>query len=207
MFISNVKKINIASTYSCRDTELDTLISEYSYISDNTLHCIPNFKGHFTLKKDSHPVFIILRRIPYVLKNKVEKEIECLCKYLMIVKVGNLKWETPIIPIVKPNGSIRLCAKYKVTLIKNEKYLIPVIEDIFSEMNGRKLLCILDIRQAYLNLLITKESAMMQTISTCKGTFKVNRLMFGVIKFIANIYGPCNIGIPGTKCFFEDMIF
>lgn len=54
-------------------------------------------------------------------------------------KVEQSEWVTPIVPIEKPNGSIRLCADYKVTLnqyTRDEQYPIPMIEDIFSEMNG-----------------------------------------------------------------------
>lgn len=98
-------KINIANTY---DTGLDKPISEHSCIFDNTLDCIPNFKGYFTLKEDSPPIFIESRHIASALKNKVEEEIEHLCKDGGIVKVDNSEWGTLIVPIVKPNGPIRL---------------------------------------------------------------------------------------------------
>jgi hypothetical protein len=113
---------------------------------------------------------------------------------------------------VKPNRSIHLCADYKITLnkvIKDEKYPIPIFEDLFSEMNGGQLFCTLDISQAYLHMEMDDDSAIMQTLSTHKGTYKVNRLMFEV-KVAPNLWQKFMDrtlqGIDGIKCFFDDIL-
>ncbi|XP_063634605.1 uncharacterized protein K02A2.6-like [Cydia splendana] len=168
--MDNTNQVNLET-----HPEIEKLMSEFSNIFDGTLGCIPNYKGRFTLNENSTPIFVKPRRIPYALKDKVDDEIERLCKQGVITKIDNSEWGTP--PIVKPNGSIRLCADYKVTLNKaiKDEYLIPIIEDILVEMNGGELFCTLDLSQAYLHMMMDEESAMMQTLSTHKGTFKVNR--------------------------------
>ncbi|XP_059058843.1 uncharacterized protein K02A2.6-like [Achroia grisella] len=194
-------------------TNLDQLLEEYTNTVFRTdLGKIPNYQAHLNLKENIQPIFIKPRRIPYALKEKVDEEIERLCSEGIITKVDHAEWGTPIVPIVKPNGTIRLCADYKVTLnkcIKDEQYPIPIIEDIFTEMNGGKYFCTLDIKQAYLNLEMDDESALLQTLSTHKGTYKVNRLMFGVKvapslwqKFMDQLLQ----GLDGVKCFFDDII-
>ncbi|XP_028177592.1 uncharacterized protein K02A2.6-like [Ostrinia furnacalis] len=192
---------------------LDQLLEEFaSSVFRTDLGKIPNYKAHLNLKENTQPIFIKPRRIPYALKPKVDEEIDRLCKIGVITKIDHSEWGTPIVPIVKPNGSIRLCADYKITLnkvIQDEKYPIPIIEDIFSEMNGGKIFCTLDITQAYLNMEMDEESALLQTLSTHKGTYKVNRLMFGV-KVAPSLWqrfmDQLLQGLRGVKCFFDDII-
>ncbi|KAL0881999.1 hypothetical protein ABMA27_001748 [Loxostege sticticalis] len=193
--------------------KLDELLEQYSTnVFSNDLGKIPNYQGHLNLHPNTQPIFIKPRRVPYALKSKVDEEIERLCTQGVITKIDHSEWGTPIVPVVKPNGSIRLCADYKVTLnkvIEDEQYPIPIIEDIFSEMNGGELFCTLDISQAYLHMVMDEESALLQTLSTHKGTFKVNRFMFGV-KVAPNLWQKFMDrtlqGIDGVKCFFDDII-
>lgn len=216
-WMKELHDIDIADIRTVQTTiysnNLEQLLEEFSSsVFTSDLGKIPNHKAHLSLKENTQPIFIKPRRIPYALKPKVDEEIERLCTQGVLTKVEHAEWGTPIVPIVKPNGSIRLCADYKITLnkvIKDEQYPIPIIEDIFSEMNGGKLFCTLDITQAYLNLEMDEESAHMQTLSTHKGTYKVNRLMFGVKvapslwqKFMDKLLQD----LAGVKCFFDDII-
>ncbi|XP_046968007.1 uncharacterized protein K02A2.6-like [Vanessa cardui] len=210
-------QVDIANLHSidCTDQslKLDQLLEEYSTsVFRSDIGKIPNFQAHLNLKTNVQPICIKPRRVPYALKSKIDNEIERLCEQGIITKIDHSEWGTPIVPIVKPNGSIRLCADYKITLnkvIEDEKYPIPVIEDIFSEMNGGKIFCTLDISQAYLNMEMDEESALLQTLSTHKGIYKVNRLMFGV-KVAPNLWqkfmDKILQGLEGVKCFFDDII-
>ncbi|XP_045537307.1 uncharacterized protein K02A2.6-like [Papilio machaon] len=215
-WMKELENLNLADIKTIQHTnilELDQLLQLYkTSVFKSDLGKIPNYKGHFNLKENTQPIFIKPRRIPYALKTKVDEEIERLCKLGVITKVDHSEWGTPVVPVVKPNGSIRLCADYKVTLNKvilDEQYPIPMIEDIFAEMNGGKLFCTLDITQAYLNMVMDDESAMLQTLSTHKGTYKVNRLMFGV-KVAPSLWqgfmDRLLQGLEGVKCFFDDII-
>ncbi|CAH4038755.1 unnamed protein product [Pieris brassicae] len=215
--MKELETLNLADIKTIQHTknlELDQLLQLYkNSVFKSNLDKILNYKGHFNLKENTQPIFIKPRRIPYTLKTKVDEEIERLCKLGVITKVDHSEWGTPVVPVVKPNGSIRLCGDYKVTLNKvilDEQYPIPMIEDIFAEMNGDKLFCTLDITQAYLNMVMDDESAMLQTLSTHKGTYKVNRIMFSVKvapclwqRFMDRLLQ----GLEGVKCFFDDIIF
>lgn len=215
-WMKELETLNLADIKAVQPTEnieLDQLLELYkTSVFRNDLGEIPNYRGHLNLKENTKPIFIRPRRIPYALKTKVDEEIARLCTQGVITKVDHSEWGTPVVPVVKSNGSIRLCADYKVTLnkiIQDEQYPIPMIEDIFAEMNGAKLFCTLDITQAYLNMVMDEESAMLQTLSTHKGTYRVNRLMFGVKvapslwqKFMDKLLQ----GLEGVKCFFDDII-
>lgn len=149
--------------------------------------------------------------MPFALKSQVEEEIDRLEKAGILEKVTYAQWGTPIVPVMKQNGKVRLCADYRATLnknIENDHYPIPRIEEIFAKLSGGKYFCTLDINQAYLHMLTSEETAEMQAVSTCKGTYKVKRLMFGV-KVAPNIWqrymDQTLQGLDGTACFFDDI--
>lgn len=63
--------------------------------------------------------------------------------------------------MVKPNGNIRSCADYKVTLnkgIEDINYPIPRINNIFANKSGGNFLCTLDIINVYLHMNMDEES-------------------------------------------------
>lgn len=46
--------------------------------------------------------------MPFALRSKIEKEIERLTKNNIIESVESSDWATPIVPVIKNNGDIRL---------------------------------------------------------------------------------------------------
>ncbi|XP_052749474.1 uncharacterized protein K02A2.6-like [Galleria mellonella] len=190
---------------------LEKLIDQYREIFSEEIGEIRNYTVKFSLKENVTPIFIKARPVPFALKEKVENEIDRLEKAGILEKVTYSQWGTPVVPVVKQNGSVRLCADYRATLNKNlldDKYPIPRVEEVFSKLSGGRYFCTLDINQAYLHMKTDPATAEMQAISTCKGTFKVNRLMFGV-KVAPNQWqrymDQTLQGLPGTACFFDDI--
>lgn len=190
---------------------LEQLMTRFQELFQKGIGLIPDEKACLRLKENSKPVFCKPRQVPYALKDRVEMELDRLEKLNIISKVD--EWGTPIVPVVKkPNGSLRICADFKVTVnqqIKDERYPIPRIEDIFSKMNGGKYFCTLDVSNAYLHMPMDDESALIQTLSTHKGLYKVNRLMFGV-KVAPALWNRCMDRLlqflEGVHCFFDDII-
>lgn len=192
--------------------EISKLISQFHDIFSEEVGKIPNYKCSFKLKDDrSTPIYMKPRPVPYALKDKIDAEIDRLEQMDIIEKVVHSDWGTPVVPVVKRNGQIRLCADYKATLnkfIQDDNYPIPKVEDIFAKMSDGKYFCTLDIHQAYLHMEVDEEAALLQTISTHKGLYKVKRLMFGVKvapnswqRFMDQILHD----LPGVSCFFDDI--
>lgn len=208
----NMNWAEIKSLENASPQNLDNILQEFNIVFENKIGMIPDELGHLTLNEGSLPIYFKPRQMPFALKDKVEQELTRLENNGIITKVDQSDWGTPIVPVVKPNGNVRICADYKVTLnklIKDQKYPIPRIEEIFTKMNGGKYFCTLDISNAYLHMRMDEESAQMQTLSTHNGLYKVNRLMFGV-KVAPSLWqhfmDKLLHGIPGTQCFFDDII-
>ncbi|GFW26878.1 transposon Tf2-9 polyprotein [Trichonephila clavipes] len=60
-----------------------------------------------------------VRTVPSALKGRVENEIDRHEREGIIEKVDSSEWATPVVPVVKADGSIRLCADYSRTLNPN----------------------------------------------------------------------------------------
>jgi len=57
-----------------------------------------------------------------------------------------------LVPILKPDGDIRICGDYKVTLNKSlidVRYPLPRIDDIFAALQGGTLYTKLDLSNAH----------------------------------------------------------
>ncbi|GFW35308.1 uncharacterized protein K02A2.6 [Trichonephila clavipes] len=80
-----------------------------------------------------------VRTVPFAVKGRVENEIDRLERGGIIEKADSSEWTTPVVPVVKPDGSIRLCVDYSVTLNPNlivPQHHLPRLEDIFGSLNG-----------------------------------------------------------------------
>ena len=96
--------------------------------------------------------------------------------------VENSDWASPIVVVPKSSSSVRICAHYKVSLnsqIEDHVYVLPTIEDIFSQLKGDKF-SKTDLANAFLQLPIDKESQKLLTIATQQGLFQLMTLPFGV---------------------------
>ncbi|GBL64616.1 Uncharacterized protein K02A2.6 [Araneus ventricosus] len=148
---------------------LSQLLEEYKNIFDEELGEINNYQVKLELKPEVKPIFCRVRTVPFALKGRVENEIDRLEKEGIIEKVEHSEWATPVVPVVKPDGNIRLCADYSVTLNPNlivPQHPLPRLEEIFTSLNGGKQFSKLDFKHACLQMKVHPESQKLLTINT-----------------------------------------
>ncbi|GFT82215.1 uncharacterized protein K02A2.6 [Trichonephila clavipes] len=76
---------------------------------------------------------------PLLSKVELKTKLTDLKKEGIIEKVDSSEWATPVVPVVKSDGSIRLCADYSVTLNPNlivPQHPLPRLDEIFGSLNG-----------------------------------------------------------------------
>lgn len=138
-------------------------------------------KATIHVKQDATPRFFLPWSVPFAMWAKVDKEIDRLLKESTISPVKYAEWAAPVVPILKPIGTVRLCGDYKLTvntMASLEQYPILIVEDLFAALFGGKQFSKLDMSHAYQQILLSDESK--KYVNTHRGLFTYNRLPFGV---------------------------
>lgn len=123
------------------------------------------------------------RTVPFALRNKIQEELNSLEKQDIITKIDRSDWTTPIVPILKADGTVRICGDFKVTVNKSLKiddYPVPTIEELFKTMAGGKKFTKIDLKKVFLNIEVHPDDRHLLTLNTHKGLYRSNRLMFGI---------------------------
>lgn len=142
----------------------------------------------------------------------MEQEIEKLVQLKILEPVDYSEWGTPIVPILKKNGDVRICGDFKVTLnpqLHVDQYTIPKIEELFSKLHGGVEFSKLDLSRAYQQIVLDSNSRDMTTISTTKGLFRYTILVFGLAPAPAifqKIIDSLLSGIEGVIVFMDDVL-
>ena len=114
-----------------------------------------HIKGHkvkLQFKPDAQPKFCRPCKVPYALKEGVEKELDHMERDGVIEKISTSDWASPIVPAVKTDGTVRFCGDYSLTVnraAKTDTYPLPTIEDIYASLAGGKTFSKLDLAHAY----------------------------------------------------------
>ena len=146
---------------------------------------IGTFKGDpvtVQINQNANPRFCKPRPVPFALRDRVEKQLDHMVEQGILAPVGHSKWATPVVVSIKKDGSVRLCGDYSVTVnpvVDVEAYPLPTSQECFAAIAGGVKFSKVDLTDAYLQLKLDEPSQSIMTINTCKGLFKVLRLMYG----------------------------
>ena len=122
------------------------------------------------------------------------------------------EWGTPLVIVRKPEGKIRMCGDYKVTLnpmIAEVSTPCLNVEDLLSEVGDSSYFSKVDLEGAYLQLKLNEKSKKLTTINTPWGLFQYNRLPFGV-KSAPAIFQTAMLkivsGLEGILVYLDDIL-
>ena len=193
-------------------TALDEILDKHPKVFSADLGCMEGPKVELHIDTKVHPKFYKPRTVPFMLRDMVESELSRLEKEGIITPVKFSKWAAPIVPVVKKNGTVRICGDFKVTVNKallTESYPLPRVDEVLSTLAGGKYFSKLDMSNAYLQLPLSDESKQYVVINTHRGLFQYNRLPFGVSSAPAIFQRSMETllqGIKGVSVFIDDIL-
>lgn len=163
-------------------------------------------------KPEVQPKFMQSRPVPFAIRDKVCEEIDRLAKTGVLEPVPYSQWATPVVPVSKPDGSIRLCGDYRLTVnlaTETDTYPQPTINESLSEVAGGRVFTKLDLKQAYTQLKVSNETADLLTINTQKGLYRMKRLPYGLKAcpgIFQRIMSTTLAGIRGVTVLLDDIL-
>lgn len=121
------------------------------------------------------------RLIPFAFRNKVKAELEHLKKENVLKELELGNWVTPLVPVMKPDGTVRLCADYKATVNKflvDYNHPLPKVDELFVALQGEQFFGKIDLVNAYNQLELCEKTQKLLAWSTHKGIYRAKRLTF-----------------------------
>lgn len=169
-------------------------------------------KVSLTLKESAKPIFRKARNVPFAAIKLVEAEIKRQEQLGIYSPVAYSEFAAPIVVVKKKNGKLRICGDYSTGLndaLEPNKFPLPTIEQILTQLAGKKFFSKIDLSDAFLQLELDDEAKKLLTINTPLGLFQVNRMQPGV-KTAPGAFQElmCKMlcGISGTFAFIDDII-
>ena len=151
----------------------------------NGLGCLKGEPIKIKVKKGTTPYCIgAPRHIAIPLLDPVKDEIECMERMGVIRKIDKpTEWCHPMVAVIKPNGSIRLCidlTKLNVGIEREYYQLEPVEETLAKLAPECKIMSKLDANSGYWQVPLDENSQLLTTFITPIGRYCSTRGPFGL---------------------------
>jgi hypothetical protein len=209
---TNVKQKPFGSLLNVETKQVSDLYQQFPEVFTDKLGPYKGEPARLELKENAVPKFLKPRPIPFALRSKVEAEIDRLVAEGILSPVNNSEWGSPVVPVIKKSGELRLCADLKASSLNDSliinRHPIPRIEDLFNTLQKGESFSKIDLSQAYQQVCLDEQSKKYCTISTTKGLFRYNRVPYGVASapgIFQKIMESILTGVPGCIVFW--MIF
>ena len=203
------KEINIIT--KPRTPELDLLVKKYNDIFNGDCR-LKNYSHHIYFDKSVKQIAQRLRHYPYHLRDEINAELDNLLQRDLIEHVDSpVEWISNMVVVPKKNGSLWLCldARPPNTAIKRQNYPIPPIESILDELSGARYFSKIDLKNAYCQIELDKESSNLTTFITERGLLRHKRLIYGLNCASEDFRKPIErafSGLDGVKNISDDTI-
>lgn len=146
------------------------------------------------IKPGARQKFFKARKVSYALLNKATEALDQLVAAGIISPVTHSEWATPIVPVLKKDGTVHISRDFKSTLnlvCELEQYPPPLIENIFAQLGGGERLSILDLRDAY-KIPLDEESRKLAVITPTKKSFASTVFRLGLLRHRQYFKGALN---------------
>nr|XP_027124193.1 uncharacterized protein LOC113740877 [Coffea arabica] len=136
-------------------------------------------------KIDLHPGAEPISKIPYRMAPAELKELKTQLQELLdrgFIQESESPWGAPVLFVKKKDGGLRKCIDYRGLnnlTIKN-KYPLPLIDELFDQLQNAVVYSKLDLRQGYYQLRIRKEDIPKTAFNSWYGHFEFAVMPFGL---------------------------
>ena len=130
---------------------------------------------------DDTPIYQKPRRFP----EPVSEEIEAQCQELHlldIIEPSKSSWSSPVVPVRKKDGKLRLCVDYRKlnAVTKPDRYPLPNLTDSVYSLHGVKYFSSVDVVRGFYHLQLEEASKEITAFSSPRGHWQFKRLPFGL---------------------------
>ena len=175
----------LPSIVPCSDLSqatLDTVLDEYKDVFSVTLGDSVVNPFNIRLAEDATTSSRPPYQVPIHLRTEGNKELDKLLLLGIIEPSDATEWCAPIVPVRKPDNSLRLCIDYreinKVTPL--DRHIIPTLPQILDRIGHVSVLSKVDLTSGFHQIVIHPDSRDYTTFLSPKGKYRFVRMPFGL---------------------------
>ena len=103
---------------------------------------------------DAQPRRQAPRRMPFVVRNEVERQVNKMTK-AGVIKKSHSPWASPVILVRKRNGDYRFCVDYRKLneVTTKDTFPLPQIDDLLDQLADSRYFSTLDLAAGYWQIL------------------------------------------------------
>ncbi|XP_043208845.1 uncharacterized protein LOC122374269 [Amphibalanus amphitrite] len=133
------------------------------------------------LKESARPLTQPPRRLSYHQRGGVETAVRDMWQQ-GVIRPSSSPWSSPIVPVLKKDGSLRLCVDYRRLndVTHGDAHPIPRVDDCLDSLSGAVWFHTLDLRSGYWQQGLEEGDKEKTAFSTHLGLFEFNRMPFGL---------------------------
>lgn len=173
-----------------QQTLLTSVIETFPVVSEEGVLNCTSVLEHTIDTGNCKPVY----SKPYIfspnLQSKIRTEIDRMINRGIIRKINDSEWLNPVVPVTKPDGSIRLClnAKKLNAITKKNRHNPTNIERIFARLPKARYFSSIDLKDAFYQIPLAKEDQQKTAFSIHGlGMFCYERMPQGLVNSAATL--------------------
>lgn len=163
--------------------ELRGLLMEYRHLFAATDgECTrTNLVQHSIDTGNAAPIRQRPRRLPLVKSEAVEAEISRM-EAAGVIEPSDSPWLSPVVPVTKKNGGLRLCHDYRRVneVTRKDSYPVPRVDDTLDAIVGSQWFSSLDLRSGYWQVELSPDAKPKTAFSNGRGLWQYTVMPFGL---------------------------
>ncbi len=163
-----------------KEEDIQGLLSEY----DDVFSEVPGNTERVTMTidtGDSQPIRQMPYSVPLGIREKVRDELKSLEECGVIERCDS-NWASPLVPVRKADGGIRLCVDYRKlnAVTEKEPYYIPGFDEMVEKVGTGKVLSKVDLAKGFHQVLVDRKDRDKTCFICPFGKFRFIRMPFGL---------------------------
>ena len=133
---------------------LDSVHAEFPVLFSDKLGCAKKFFHEIHLHPDAKPVAYKLHPVPFSLHDKVSAELRKMQDDGIIEPIDASDWVNPLHYVAKKDNKVRIVCDLRALneFVVADRYPLPNIQDLYTELQGATVFSKLDMRSAYFHM-------------------------------------------------------
>jgi hypothetical protein len=164
--------------------DLQVILSKHQVVFSTPQGLLPSCGVHdhsIPLVSGRLPPNIRLYRHPFSQKNEIEKMVQELLN-AGVIRPSTSPYSSPVVMVLKKEGSWQMCPNFcalnKLTI--NDKFPIPVIDDLLDELSVAQFFTKLDLRLSYHQIRMKEAGILKTAFRTHEGHYEFLVMPFGL---------------------------